>query len=619
MKPFVINRYGRMVFPSNFFPVLDFSVFETLDQFAAVIHRDFEEKAPTEQDIVGRLESGGYKGRYELLRDLALDLFWVNRYAMTMYEKRPTRWRDVPKQRGDIFLPIFKPYEGGELTAAIEQGYRGLKPTWDEGTEDKIFRVLIDVFRHKKGAGAELTPIKPTVPEMLANPKNLTYQLLVHNPDYPGYTHDDIIECSHAVPELEALLRQMMILHNEFRWDRNKMRTIEVGKLADDDFVVIYYPRNNEVREFIRRVKRGQRSRPPKPAAIVARQPVTPYPPVDVRRKFTIMPRIEALAVYEGELACTNEDLIRNAAYSWSPMTAAEIEEKTGIRQRLYTELDLDHMALLAAQAALDKARRQPEEIGAVLFCSCTSSKMMPSLATWLSSRLGIFQTHSSCDIVAACAGLPYGLSEAVRLLQEVERPVLVVCGEKFSDKIGTVRTSRMIFGDGAAAVVVGPAAPGAAPDIEYFQTYASGPVSEVDSIVWPNPEFDNNITVFGPEVKALVKRYLTQMIRELAALPNPDGGGGSLLEAIDLIVPHQANKTMVLHYAKGAGLRAEQLYFNIERVGNTSSASIPLAIYDAVQQGVIDRPKRIFAPGFGAGAVGGYVVMRLDPAIVAK
>jgi 3-oxoacyl-[acyl-carrier-protein] synthase III len=83
--------------------------------------------------------------------------------------------------------------------------------------------------------------------------------------------------------------------------------------------------------------------------------------------------------------------------------------------------------------------------------------------------------------------------------------------------------------------------------------------------------------------------------------------------------VPHQANKTMVVHYAKGAGIKPEQLYFNIDRVGNTSSASIPLAIYDAVQQGVIDRPKRIFAPGFGAGAVGGYVVMRVDPANVAK
>src|SRR5919201_1984495 len=141
MKPFVINRDGRMVFPSNFFPNLDFSVFETLDQFAAVIKRDFEEKAPTEADIVAAVEGRGYKGRYELLRDLALNLFWVNRYAMTLYEKRPMRWRDVPRHRDDIFLPVFKPWDGTELTATIEAGYRMLSPTWDDASEDKIFRI----------------------------------------------------------------------------------------------------------------------------------------------------------------------------------------------------------------------------------------------------------------------------------------------------------------------------------------------------------------------------------------------------------------------------------------------------------------------------------------------
>ncbi len=113
-------------------------------------------------------------------------------------------------------------------------------------------------------------------------------------------------------------------------------------------------------------------------------------------------------------------------------------------------------MALLAAREALKKAGRKPAEIGAVLFCSCTSTRLIPSVATWLSGELGLLQTHASCDIVAACAGMSYGLGEAIRLLQEIEEPVLVVCAEKFSDKIGTVRTSRMIFGDGAAAVIVG-------------------------------------------------------------------------------------------------------------------------------------------------------------------
>ncbi len=619
MKPFVINRYGRIVFPFNFFPELDFSTFQTLEQFAAVIKRDFEEKAPTEIDILARVESGGYKGRFDLLRDLALHLFWVNRYAMTMYEKRPTRWRDVARHRDDLFLPVFAVRDGTETTTAIESAYRALPATWDEGTEDKICRVLLDLFRHKKGAGAELPAIKPTVGELLARPRSLTYHLLAHNPDYPGYGHDDIIEFAHAVPELEALMRQAMVLHNQYRWDRAKTRLTEVGQLHDDDFVVVFHPRNDDVMHFIRRVKGVQRVRPRRSAPAPSCRPLRPYAPVDVRARFTVMPRIEAVAVYKGERPCTNDDLVRNAAYCWSPMTVEEIRHKTGIEQRLYTELDLDQMALLAAQRALEKSGRRAEEIGAVLFCSCTSVKMMPSLATWLSGQLGMFQTHASCDIVAACAGLPYGLSEAVRLLQEVERPVLVVCGEKFSDKIGTVRTSRMIFGDGAAAMVVGPAPAGAAPDVEMLQTYASGPMSEVDSIIWPNPDFDNNITVYGPEVRALVKRYLGQMLDELRALPHPDGAAGaSLLDAIDLIVPHQANKTMVVNIAKEAGVAAERLYFNIERVGNTSSASIPIALHDAVREGVIDRPLRVFAPGFGAGAVGGYAVLRVDPAVVA-
>src|SRR2546423_15397059 len=146
MKPFAVNRARRIVFPFSFFPALDFSVFQTLDQFAAVIKRDFEEKAPTETDIVARVDARAYNGRYDLLRDLALNLFWVNRYALTMYEKRPMRWRDVARQRDDLFLPIFQPWDGGGLTSAIESGYRALPPTWAEGPEDKISRILLRGF-----------------------------------------------------------------------------------------------------------------------------------------------------------------------------------------------------------------------------------------------------------------------------------------------------------------------------------------------------------------------------------------------------------------------------------------------------------------------------------------
>jgi 3-oxoacyl-[acyl-carrier-protein] synthase III len=299
-------------------------------------------------------------------------------------------------------------------------------------------------------------------------------------------------------------------------------------------------------------------------------------------------------------------------------MSADDIVAKTGIEQRRYTSESLEDLSLRAARSALAHAQVGPDQIGAVIVCTCTSSRLLPSVATWLSGALGIQQTHCSFDLVAACAGLSYGLAEALRVLQLVQRPVLVVCAEKFSDKIGNVRPSRMIFGDGASAIILGVAPEGAPPDIEYMQTYASGPVSQVNSILWPNPAFANNVTVFGPEVKALAGRYLRQMLDDIRALPDPDGVAESLLASIDLIVPHQANKTMVIELATAAGLSPDQLYFNIERVGNASSASIPLAIDDAVRDGVITAPTRVFAPGFGAGAVAGYAILRIDPAVVA-
>jgi 3-oxoacyl-(acyl-carrier-protein) synthase III len=618
MQPFVVNSHDRIVFPSNFVPELDLSVIQSLEQLDSVIRRDFEVKAPTGTDILRRVEEGAYPSRYELMRDLALNLFWTNRFSMTLYEKRPTRWADVPRNRTDVFLPVLTPWEDGDRkVAAVKGAYASLPPTWDREVEDRIFGILFDVFGHRKHHATDLPTIKPTVAEILSDPTSLTFRLPSYDPDFPVYGFGDIIDCAEEVPELEALNRWAMTLHNQYPWDRSQAELVEVGQLRDDDYVVVMHPRDQAVRHFLRRLEAGTVPTS-SPHAPEATQPVRPYPPVNVRSQFSVMPRIEALAVVHGEVVCSNDDLIRNAAYNWSPMTSDEILAKTGIEQRRYTTQSLEEIALQAAQAALAHSGRGPEEIGAVLLCTCTSSRIIPSVATYVSGQLGIYQTHASCDIIAACAGMAYGLSDAIRILQEVQRPVLVVCVEKFSDKIGNVRPSRMIFGDGAAAFVIGVAPEGTAPDIEFMQTYASGPASQVNSIIWPNPEFDNNITVYGPEVKALAGRYLAQMIDELKVLPDPDGVKDSLLQSIDLIVPHQANKPMVTDLALKAGLTSDSLYFNIEKVGNASSASIPLAIHDAVRDGVIKEPVRIFAPGFGAGAVAGYCVMRIDPAVVA-
>jgi 3-oxoacyl-[acyl-carrier-protein] synthase-3 len=621
---FVVNRHGRLVFPDNFLGELDFSVLDTLDQFTAVIGRDFEAKAPTGTDILARVESGSYPGRFELLRDLGQNLFWANRYTIPMFDRRPTRWRDVAKRRDDVFLAVLTPWEDSERkVAAVEHAFRELPATWDADAETRVFDLMFDLFRNKLYHATELPPIKPTVAEFTGRPDALTWVMPEYDPDYPVFRTGDIVDAQEKVPELEALLRWAMVLHNQYPWDRSRTELRGPAEIGDDDFVVALHPRNRDVMAFIERVKRAAAAG--RAAAAPARQepdeaaaPAVPYPPVRVREAFAIQPRLESLAIVRGEHVCDNADIIRNASFSWSPMSADEISAKTGIEQRRYTSREPEQLALHAARAAVAKSGRAREEIGAVLVSTCTSNRLIPSVACWLSGELGLLQTHASADLVAACAGLPYGLAEAVRQLQEVQRPVLLVCVEKFSDKIGSVRPSRMIFGDGASAMVIAPAPAGATGDVEVVQTYASGPYTEVNSIIWPNPEFDNAITVYGPEVKALVARYLAQMLDELGAQPDPDDPGRTLLESIELIVPHQANKTMILNLAGQAGLSADQLYFNVDKMGNVSAASIPIAIHDAVRDGVITRPTRVFAPGFGAGAVGGYAVMRIDPAIVA-
>ncbi|MFZ2526771.1 MAG: 3-oxoacyl-[acyl-carrier-protein] synthase III C-terminal domain-containing protein [Rhodococcus sp. (in: high G+C Gram-positive bacteria)] len=615
MQQFEVNRHGRIVFPCNFFPELDFSSISSLEQLDSIIRRDFDTKAPTVSEMISRSTQGAYRSKADLMRDMALNVYWANRFAITMFDKRPTRWADVPRTRDDLYMPILTPWPGSEdRTAEVESAFRALPSGLDAAAEDRIFDVLFDVFAARKNIAADLPTVKPTVAQLLSDSSNMTLRLGDYDPDFRRYGYDEILDVSEDVAELEALHRWAMVLHNQQPWNRGQAELVAVGDLQDDDYVVVLHPRDRHVQRFISRTPAA--TAPAMASAPVA--PARPYPPIDVRRDFAVRPRIEAVSAVHGDTVCTNNDLIRNSAYSWSPMTADEITAKTGIEQRRYTSGSLEELALAAAKSALVHAGRGPEDIGAVIVCTCTSSRPIPSLATWICGELGIAQVHTAFDLVAACAGLPYGLAEATRILQQVERPVLVVCAEKFSDKVGNVRPSRMIFGDGAAAIVVGVAPDDTESDIEYLQTYAGGPVSEINSIIWPNPDFDNSITVYGPEVKSLAGRYLEQMLDEVTALPAPTGRRGTLLDNIDVVVPHQANKTMVLELAAAAGLAADRLYFNIDRVGNASSASIPLAIVDAVRDGAITEPVRVFAPGFGAGAVAGFAVLRIDPAVVA-
>ena len=358
MHSFELNKHGKIVFPANCFPDLDFSTFESIEQLDAVIRRDFDSKAPTGTDILDRIKTGAYQTKFELMRDMALNLFWANRFKITMYDVRPTRWADVPRSRDDIFIPIQTPWEDRETkVTAVQSAYPGLPAQWDDEVEDSIFEILFDVFGHRRNHATKLSAVVPTVTELLSDPGNQTLRLNRYDPDFRRYSYAEIIDCNEDVAELEALRRWSMVLHNQYPWSRSEAALTAVSELRDDDYVVVFHPRDLDVHLFLSRVASGHAPKHAAPAAPEVSAPIRPYPAIDVRKDLAVAPRIEAIAAVHGEVVCTNEDLIRNSAYNWSPMSADEISAKTGIEQRRYTFDSLEDLSLRAARSALAHAQ----------------------------------------------------------------------------------------------------------------------------------------------------------------------------------------------------------------------------------------------------------------------
>ena len=198
------------------------------------------------------------------MRDVALNLFWTNRFAMTMYEKRPTRWRDVPRAATTCSCRCWR--RGRTRSARWTPCRRAsprCRPTWDPQVEDRIFRVLFDVLRHRRFHATELPADQTHCGRAArrAGPADLLAG--AYDPDYPVYGYQQILDCAEDVPELEALHRWAMVLHDQYPWDRGQTRLTPVGELRDDDYVVVFHPRNRDVLDFIRRMRRdGAAPRP---------------------------------------------------------------------------------------------------------------------------------------------------------------------------------------------------------------------------------------------------------------------------------------------------------------------------------------------------------------------
>ena len=295
-------------------------------------------------------------------------------------------------------------------------------------------------------------------------------------------------------------------------------------------------------------------------------------------------PVLEALSVVRGELVCSNDG--RGAQRQLLLVADERGRDQRQDRHRRAPLLRARAGAAgpgRGAGARSPHVRPGPEEIGAVLVATCTSERLIPSVACWLSGAARAAADARLGRPVAACAGLPYGLAEAVRLIQEVERPVLLVCVEKFSDKIGAVRTSRMIFGDGAAAMSSSrPPTASAATSRCCRPTPAARSRGQLDHLAEPGVrQRHHGLRPRGQVAGAALPGPDARRARR-AARPGRAGTAAAGIDRADRAAPGQQDDDP-RPGREGRACPPTSSTSTSPDVGNVSAASIPIALADAV------------------------------------
>ncbi|MGH7698892.1 MAG: beta-ketoacyl-ACP synthase III [Candidatus Dormibacteria bacterium] len=303
------------------------------------------------------------------------------------------------------------------------------------------------------------------------------------------------------------------------------------------------------------------------------------------------------------------------------------IRSRTGIRERRVAEpgTTLLELAARAARAALSAAGHGADRVDTVICSSSSPDATFPSLACRLQAELGC-RPGAAFDVQAACSGALYGLALAVSMIQAgMSREVLVVAAEIFTRVVDwSDRATAVLFGDGAGAFLVGGAeGPGAEILLTSLgadgngawalDTTAAPTTGASDRVGMPSytaapRALDRVITMNGREVFRFSTKILEQVVSGLAAQ------AGTSTQEISLIVPHQANSRILATAAGRLGLPMERFACNVERMGNTSSASIPLALAEAARDGRCGDGELVCLVAFGAGLTWGGTLLRWRP-----
>jgi 3-oxoacyl-[acyl-carrier-protein] synthase-3 len=313
---------------------------------------------------------------------------------------------------------------------------------------------------------------------------------------------------------------------------------------------------------------------------------------------------ITGLGAYVPERVITNDELAGMVETSdeW-------IVERTGIRERRIAadSQALSDLSLPAARQALDQAGSDGTDVDLLIVATVTPDMMFPSTSAILADQLGA-KDAAAYDLSAGCTGFMYALAQAYGMVAAgLSRRALVIGGDVLSRILDwTDRSTVVLFGDGAGAVVLEPSE-----EAGFFAFELGADGSGGEHLWLPGSgsrnfrEPDKFVKMNGREVFKFATRVLVSSAE--AVLERCQTG----VADVDVYVPHQANVRIIDHATKRLGIPSERVVINVDRYGNTSSGSIPLALAEAQSDGRLRRGSLVLMTGMGAGLTWGSALMR--------
>ncbi|MBW1644510.1 MAG: ketoacyl-ACP synthase III [Deltaproteobacteria bacterium] len=317
----------------------------------------------------------------------------------------------------------------------------------------------------------------------------------------------------------------------------------------------------------------------------------------------------------------TNDDIVKKLETSGIETSDRWIRERTGIRERRIADMEnpAEHnssLGLAAAKKALDMAGKTEKDIDQILYATCTPDTLVPSTACWLQHKIGASQAWAM-DINAACSGFIYAVATAKQFIQTGHLKTSLVIGADLLSPFTNWedRGSCILFGDGAGAMVIEQEPANSGHQIlschmlsngnlwELFYIPAGGSSMEVTPGVYSKNL--HKMRMYGKEIFKVAVRTLVEFAQRALAENQIS------ISELDWFVPHQANLRIIEAVAKRLEFPMEKVLINIDKYGNTSSATIPSALDEAVRDGRIKKGQTVLLDAFGAGLTYGAILLR--------